>query len=397
MSAIRLRRVFLILLWAAGALMLGLWIAFLLWGRHLPDSAWAKMLPGFDLAEQAFGPTPAGGVPKVVFRILLLLTAILAGFAVLHRYWDRLQKPDLVVRLFSLAVAVACCSVLFQNLLGRTQQEPWYNVQTMMTNPASVPVFGQRLLLIWPAMLLKHFVPRLTYMQAFIVIQGIAIVLAIYAIGEWSALFVGHSLKFLGQILLTLLLLPTMLAYQAHDIGVVFTYTFCYIFLYRRSYWLFILAFFVAILNHQNVLLLVPVAGFVMWGKESSPTIVRVLAVCLIVFFLTRYVLNQTVPIPQSHEQKIWWNMRQLAELPRMMIFGVMLTAPWYAGAAVVFKFADPFLRRASVLLPMQLAIYSVYGQLNEARLFHGFLPILIGIYLCFTRSRLSTPSVVAP
>jgi len=89
--------------------------------------------------------------------------------------------------------------------------------------------------------------------------------------------------------------------------------------------------------------------------------------------------------------------MRQLAELPRMMIFGVMLTAPWYAGAAVVFKFADPFLRRASVLLPMQLAIYSVYGQLNEARLFHGFLPILIGIYLCFTRSRLSTPSVVAP
>jgi len=80
-----------------------------------------------------------------------------------------------------------------------------------------------------------------------------------------------------------------------------------------------------------------------------------------------------------------------------MMIFGVMLTVPWYAGAAIVFKFAHPFLKRASVLLPMQLAIYSVYGQLNEARLFHGFLPILIGIYLCFTRSRLSTPSVVAP
>jgi hypothetical protein len=44
----------------------------------------------------------------------------------------------------------------------------------------------------------------------------------------------------------------------------------------------------------------------------------------------------------------------------------------------------------------MQLAIYSVYGQLNEARLFHGFLPILIGIYLCFTRGRLSAPAAVA-
>jgi hypothetical protein len=397
MPAIRLRRVFFHILWAAAVLMLGLWIAFLLWGRHLPDSTWAGILPGFDLAEQAFGPTPAGGVPRVVFRVLLLLTAMLAGLALLFRYWDRLQKPDAIVRLFSLAVAVACCSVLFQNMLGRTQQEPWYNVQTMMTNPASVPVFGQRLLLIWPAMVLKHFIPRLTYIQAFIVIQGVAIVLAIYAIGEWSAFFVGHSLKFLGQILLTLLLLPTMLAYQAHDIGVVFTYTLCYIFLYRRSYWLFVLAFFIAILNHQNVLLLVPVAGFVMWEKEPNSTIVRVLAICLVVFFLTRYVLNQAVPIPQSHEQKIWWNMRQLAELPRMMIFGVMLTVPWYAGAAIVFKFADPFLKRASVLLPLQLAIYSVYGQLNEARLFHGFLPILIGIYLCFARGRLSTPAAVAP
>jgi len=406
MSAIRLRRVFFHILWAAGALILGLWIVFLLWGRHLPASTWANILPGFDLAEQAFGPTPAGGVPRVVFRVLLLLTAMLAGLALLFRYWDSLQKPDVIVRLFSLAVAVACCSVLFQNMLGRMQQEPWYNVQTMMTNPASVPVFGQRLLLIWPAMLLKHVIPRLTFIQSFIVIQGVAIVLAIYTIGEWSALFVGHSLKFLGQILLTLLLLPTMLAYQAHDIGVVLTYTFCYIFLYRRSYWLFILAFFIAILNHQNVLLLVPVAGFVMWRKEPNSTIVRVLAICLVVFFLTRYVLNQTIPIPQSHEQKIWWNMRQLAELPRMMIFGVMLTVPWYAGAAIVFKFADPFLKRASVLLPMQLAIYSVYGQLNEARLFHGFLPILIGIYLCFTRGQLlqpashgrtSTPAAVAP
>ena len=406
MSAIRLRRVFFHILWAAGALMLGLWIVFLLWGRHLPASTWANILPGFDLAEQAFGPTPAGGVPKVVFRVLLLLTAILAGLALLFRYWDRLQRPDVIVRLFSLAVAVACCSVLFQNMLGRMQQEPWYNVQTMMTNPASVPVFGQRLLLVWPAMLLKHVIPRLTYIQSFIVIQGVAIVLAIYTIGEWAALFVGHSLKFLGQILLTLLLLPTMLAYQAHDIGVVLTYTFCYIFLYRRSYWLFILAFFIAILNHQNVLLLVPVAGFVMWRKEPNSTIVRVVAICLVVFFLTRYVLNQTIPIPQSHEQKIWWNMRQLAELPRMMIFGVMLTVPWYAGAAIVFKFADPFLKRASVLLPMQLVIYSVYGQLNEARLFHGFLPILIGIYLCFTRGQLlqpashgrtSTPAAVAP
>jgi hypothetical protein len=71
-----------------------------------------------------------------------------------------------------------------------------------------------------------------------------------------------------------------------------------------------------------------------------------------------------------------------------MMIFGAMLTIPWYVGAALAFKSADPFLKRASILLPMQLGIYSIYGQLNEARLFNGFLPILIGIYLCYVRER---------
>jgi hypothetical protein len=63
------------------------------------------------------------------------------------------------------------------------------------------------------------------------------------------------------------------------------------------------------------------------------------------------------------------------------MIFGVMLTVPWYAGAAAVFKFADPFLKRVSILLPMRLALYSVYGQ-------------PIGIYLCFTRKVLLQPAI---
>jgi hypothetical protein len=85
--------------------------------------------------------------------------------------------------------------------------------------------------------------------------------------------------------------------------------------------------------------------------------------------------------------------MRQIIQLYRMMIFGAMLTIPWYAGAALAFKSADPFLKRASILLPMQLGIYAIYGQLNEARLFNGFLPILIGIYLCYVRERFGVKS----
>jgi len=393
MSAIRLHRAALVILCFAGASLVALWIAFLFWGRHLTTAAWTKVLPGFDLAEAAFGPSSGGSVATVVAIFLTLLTVILCGLALLLRYWNTFQRPEVMARVFSAAVAVACCSVLFKRLAGGgLEQMPGYDIQAMMTNPASVAVFGQRLLLIWPAVLLKHFVPRLTYIQSFIAIQGVAIVISVYVVGEWSALFVGDKLKCLGQVLLTLLLLPTMFAYLAHDMGVAFTYTFCFLFLYRRQYWLFILGFMVGIFNHQNILLLVPTAAAVMWGRERRSTVAGVAALSLALYFLIRYILNQTVPIPQTHEEKVWWNIRQIAEFKRTMIFGTMLTAPWYAGAAAVFSSADPFLKRASILFPMQLGIYFCYGQLNEPRLFIGFFPILIGIYLCFMRKALLTP-----
>ena len=396
MRPVRLPRVSEIL-WTAGAVLAILGTAFLVWGLRLSTAQWARILPGFDEAESFFGPSPAGWVPKVVAQILGLLTAILAAAALLVRYRETLRKPGVRARLFSAAVAVAACSVMFQDMAGRTERASWYNVQTMMTNPASVPVVGQRLLLIWPAMLLKYLLPRLSYVQAFVLIQFIAIVLSVYAIGAWSALFVGEQFKWLGQILLTVLLLPTMLFYQAHDIGVVFTYTFCFLFLYRRRYWPFLFMFGIGVLNHQNILLLIPTAVVVMWGREKTSTIGRVAALAAIAYFSIQFVLNQTIPVPQTHEDKVWCNMRQIVELHRAMVFGLMLTVPWYVGAAAVLAGADPFLKRAAILFPMQVCIYSVYGQLNEARLFHGFLPILIGIYLCYFRYRFlgsATPSV---
>jgi hypothetical protein len=381
-----------VLLWAAGALLLVLWTVFLVWGWHLPMATWAKVLPGFNRAESAFGPSPERWVPRVVAIILGLLTAILAGLALLVRYRETLQRPEAIARLLSAAVAVACCCVLVQNIVGRQVDQTYYNIQTMMTNPASVPYFGQRLLMIWPAMLLKHLVGRLTYIESDLLIQVVGIVLSVYVIGEWSALFVGQKLKFLGQIFLTVLLLPNMGA-LAFDIGVVFTYTFCFLFLYKRQYWLFGLAFCAGVLNHQNILLLVPTSVIVMWGRERRSTVAWVAALSLVAFFAIQFVLNQTVPVPRTlDDSKVWWNMRQIAELRRTMIFGIMLTIPWFVGAAAVWSAADPFLKRASILLPMQLGIYSIYGQLNEPRLFHGFLPILIGIYLCCIRDRFLGP-----
>src|ERR1017187_5544389 len=118
-------------------------------------------------------------------------------------------------------------------------------------------------------MLLKHLVPRVTYIQAFLAVQAVAIALSIYVVGEWSALFIGREMKFLGQLLLGVFLFPTFRYYNGHDFGVVIFYTAGLLFLYKKQYWMFGLAVCVGMLNHQNILLLMPPAIAILWGRET--------------------------------------------------------------------------------------------------------------------------------
>ena len=233
-----------LLLWAVLMVLVVAWAGYLIWGIHFSNSEWAKIVPGYDDVEDKLGPSPAKGTP---------VTSSACFSHSSRECW--LWQPRYGIggrygcnrgvrsRLISLAIAIGCILVIYEDLLFRGQQAPWYNVQTMMTHPEQF-VFGQRLLLI-PAggALIKHLVPRLTYIQSFLLVQGMGIAVAIYAIGEWSALFVGRDLRFIGQIMLTVMYMPTQLFFSAHDIGVIFIYTFCFTFLYRRQYWLFLIAF----------------------------------------------------------------------------------------------------------------------------------------------------------
>jgi hypothetical protein len=378
----------------AAALLLGLWAAFFLWGWNLPATKWARLLPGFDLAERAFGASPEGWIPRVVAIWLGLLTLLIAGSFLLANFRSRLQKPAVRAHILSLATFGGVSWILFDCMVTHGWVLPSYSIQTMMTNPSSVPVFGHRLLLVWPAMLLKHLLPRLSYVQAFLAVQGIAIVVMVYVVGEWSALFVGRKQKFLGQILLAVFLLPTLGYFNAHDTGVVIFYTLCFFFLYRKQYWLFGITFSVAILNHPNILLLVPTAVAVLWGREKRSTVLWIAGITSMVYLLVRFVLNAAIPIPLSQEVKVWWNMRQVAELKQTLVLGELSVLPWYLFGAAALGSADPFLKRAAILLPMQYLVYFIYGQLNEARLFNGFVPVLIGIFLCYFREHFSTSTV---
>jgi hypothetical protein len=362
------------------------WIAFLGWGRHLAAADWARILPGFALAETTFGPVAAARVPQIVGLFLVLVTGLFVAAVVATRFSETFSKPELRARMFRVAMAAAAVCVLFEQMVSHSYYAPWYKIEEMMTNPAAVPVFGQRLLLIWPAAWLKYLVPRLNYIQAFLTIQALAMVVAVYVMGQWAARFVGPGAAFLGQVFLTVLLIPTFVYHTAHDIGVVVTYTLCLLFLYDKKYIYFVIAFFLGVLNHQNILLMIPTACVILWGRERRSTIGWLAVSTLAIYFGTRAVLNATVPIPQDHEIKVWWNIRQIVEMHRTMVFALLDMLPWYVAGAVAFRSADPFLKRAAVLFPMQYAVFFLFGQVNEVRIFNGFLPVLIGIFLCYVR-----------
>lgn len=375
-----------LILGIVGVILLILWVGFLSWGLHRSTQEWARVIPGIDLAESDLGSLPPAWAATVAAKFLSLLTAILIAAAILYRFRAPFTNPEFRMRIFAATMTIAVGCALCEDLLFRGVHSTWYKVEVMMTHPETVPVFGQRLLLIWPAVFLRFIIPRLSYIQAYLVVQCVAIFLTVYALGRWSALFVGRNLAWIGQVLFAVFYFPTDVFFQAHDIGVALTYTVCFYLLYRRHYWLYILAFCVGVLNHQNILLLIPTAAAVMWTRDRWDTILRVCAVNAVMYFTIQFILNRMVPVPLTHEYGIWVNMNQLTSLPRTMIFGLMLMVPWWTGAAAFFKNADPFLKAASILLPMEIGIYFVFGRLNEARLFHGFLPILIGIYLCALR-----------
>lgn len=372
---------------AAAVFWLVVWIAFFAWAWRLPVAVWARVIPGFDLAEAAFGASSIGRIRLDMLLFLALMTALTAGSLSILWNWDRLQETKLQQRLCSIAVALGVFFVLAYCEDMYNVVQPWYNPQVIMTNPSSVPVFGQRLLFIWPAMLLKHLMPGIGYVTAFIAFQLVALAIAVYLTGVWSAIFIGRPLQFLGQIILAVMLGATFNGFLGHDFGVVATYTLCFLLLYKRQYAFYVPAFCVGVLNHQNILVLIPTALAVMWGRERRSTTLWVAAFTLAGYFSIQFILNLTVPIPATHEIKVWWNIRQIVELKKTLVMGQLVLLPWYVAALAGWRRADPFLKRASVLMPMQWGVYFLFGQLNEVRLFNGFLPVLIGIFLCYIRS----------
>jgi len=310
-------------------------------------------------------------------------------FLVPDRVWSSLRP-----RVFRFSITLGCSSALFLLLLHCGYERPWYPLEALMQNPGSVPVFGQRLLLVWVADLCQELVPSLSYLRCFYLSQALAIVLTVIMIGRWSELFIQRSLRWTGQVLLVPMLSSTFTYFTFYDISIVFFYALGLYLLYQQRYFAFAIAVGVATLNHENALLLVLLAGL-----ETAQLRFRVFATAtlgaLALHVTTRLAMQHMIPSSNLVDWRIWTNLLYPLARPRMFLEPALALVSWWVVAGVSWPSVKPFLRRAAILLPLLLWATFLYGQFHEARQFDALIPVAIAFILSFVGSKIGNTVLI--
>lgn len=305
------------------------------------------------------------------------------------RIW-RYLRP----RIFQLSVTLGCSSALFILLLHCGYERPWYPLETLMKHPGSVPIFGQRLLWVWIADLCQRVAPSWSYLRCFYLSQALAIVLTVSMIGRWSGLFIHPSLRWTGQLLLVPMLSSTFTYFTFYDISIVFFYALCLYLLYRQRYFAFAIAIGIATLNHENVLLLVLLAGLETFRQKFRVFAGATLG-ALAVYVAVRLLMHHEFGTGQLVDWRIWTNLLYLMANPRKFVEPALALVFWWIAAGISWPDKEPFLRRVAILFPLLSATTFLYGQFHEARQFDALIPVAIAFMLSLARSKIREAETV--
>ena len=147
--------------------------------------------------------------------------------------------------LFLLATSWLCFHVLKQN----GYEAPWMPLQEIMRYSVPPP-FGHRLLFVFLANGFQWVFPGFGYLKCFLLSQLVAILLAFEAIRRWGALFIRQDLAFMAQVLLVVILIPTIGYFNFYDFGIVFIFTASLLCLFKRRFLAYLILLAIGTLNH---------------------------------------------------------------------------------------------------------------------------------------------------
>jgi len=350
------------------------------------ENVWVRMVP-LDQRYREF-PVPAGVITWVGRRALVVVSLIFIGLWLVYCFRNRLWNTGFRQRAFLVTMTAGCSWTIFVILRFQGFEPTWYQLQPLIDSPASRPIIGHRILFVWLAQGIHILRPSMGHIMVFMGSQIAAIVFATYMAGRWAAVFVGDRLSFLGQILLVLFLTPTISYYTFYDIGIVGFYCAAFLSLYHRRYWLFVVTVGLATLNHENALLLIPVALFACYGDLPVRRLLLFSGAAFGVHVGIRAALLILMPMPKVGDLATWTNPIDLAKLPMVMLVSMGLLAFRWACVFLGFPSAPPFVRKLAILYPLLIITTTVFGQYHETRQFDAGIPVDIAFVLCYLAGR---------
>ena len=287
------------------------------------------------------------------------------------------RNAAIVRRTLLWVLCTYACIHLLHNMGG---EGAWLKLGDALALKAAPP-FNHRVLFVLLARLFRRFDPALHVPAAYFLSQIVAAAAAFLVIEPWARRFVAPRHAEWSRPLLLLLLIPTFTYWTFYDLGIVFFHTAALLALMRRRHGWFLLAFAAGTLNHENMVLLVPVAlalrlrAGMPWGRALART-----AVELAVYALLRWSLFQLLPAHAAWQAgKFAYNLGLLTAHPQALAKTAVWLIGWGAIVAVSRRRLHPDLVVAgSLLLGGILATALVFGQLNELRLFDAFLPVAV-------------------
>jgi hypothetical protein len=359
------------------------------------ENTWIRMLP-HDLrfqSEPVTASEAAAAGRRALAVLSLLVTALQLIWANRKRLWRAAESGRTPQWLFTAGSAWAIFVILRQEGF----ESDWYPLKALIENPGSFPIYGHRILFVWPAQLALWLAPGLGAMAAYLASQIVPIAGTAYLAGRLSALLVGESLAWIGQLLLIAFLCPTFGYYDCYDIAIAGFGFAMLLFLLQRRYAWFVLTSAVATLNHENALLWILAAAFAIWPEVPRKQAAVAIGSALALHAAVRLGLELAMPMPKIFDLRIWTNPMDLARMPLIWTMAVGLIAFRWCAALAFFPSVPPLVRRLAVLFPLLVLTTALFGQFHEARQFNASIPLEIAFVLYGVRTMLAERKFLPP
>lgn len=284
------------------------------------------------------------------------------------------------------------CSITVLIALEHGYEGSWYRLSAIMHHPeAANPAFGYRLLFPYIAAELQHLVPGLTDHNSFIAVQALIIGATVYLSGRWISLFLPTYGRLLGYALLPLMLCPTIDYWNFYDIAIIGFWTGCLLLLEARHFFLYLVVFAFATLNHENILLIIPCAVAYSWGRVQLSKLIFLAISQLAVWAGVRYLVTSLVKAGPLFDNRLWYNLLFWRHYSLQgLLFTWAALIPWWLVALMGWKHASPFLRCSAISLPGLFVVTILFGKFDEARQFAAFTPTCMGLIACWLRYHIS-------